>query len=71
MSKSVKAVKEDTPLNEVLELMSNAQIRRVPVVNQNNELVGIVSIGDISTRSEEATKVGKAVEEISEGRPNN
>ena len=71
MSKSVKAVKEDTPLSEVLALMSSAQIRRVPVINQNNELVGIVSIGDISTRSQQATKVGKAVEEISEGRPNN
>ena len=71
MSRKVRTVKDDTPVNEVLDLMSREQIRRVPVVNQNNELVGIVSIGDISTRSEEATKVGKAVEEISEGRPNN
>ena len=71
MSKSVRSVKEDTPINEVLELMSNEQIRRVPVVNQNNELVGIVSIGDIASRDRETGKVGKAIEEISEGRPNN
>jgi CBS domain-containing protein len=71
MSKSVRSVKEDISINEVLELMSNQQIRRVPVVNQNNELVGIVSIGDIASRDRETGKVGKAIEEISEGRPNN
>ena len=71
MSRSVRSVKEDTPISEVLDLMSNAQIRRVPVVNQNNELVGILSIGDIASRDRETAKVGKAIEEISEGRPNN
>jgi len=71
MSRSVRSVKEDTPISEVLDLMSNAQIRRVPVVNQNNELVGILSIGDIALRVRETGKVGKAIEEISEGRPNN
>ena len=71
MSKSVRSVKEDTPINEVLDLMSNEKIRRVPVVNQNNELVGILSIGDIASRDRETGRVGKAIEEISEGRPNN
>src|SRR5689334_17610957 len=51
MSKQVRAVKEDTPVNEVLQLMSKEQIRRVPVTNNSNELVGIVSIGDIASDS--------------------
>jgi len=55
----------------VLDLMSTEKIRRVPVVNQNNELVGILSIGDIASRDRETGRVGKAIEEISEGRPNN
>ncbi|HEY8848538.1 MAG TPA: CBS domain-containing protein, partial [Thermoanaerobaculia bacterium] len=67
MSRSVRSVKEDTPINEVLDLMSTEKIRRVPVVNQNNELVGILSIGDIASRDRETAKVGKAIEEISEG----
>jgi CBS domain-containing protein len=71
MSKQVRTVKEDTPVNEVLELMSNEQIRRVPVTNSNNELVGIVSIGDIASESKEIVKVGRTVEEISEAPPNN
>lgn len=71
MTKSVRSVKEDTPVNEVLNLMSSAQIRRIPVVNAANELVGIVSIGDIATDTNQTGKVGKAVEEISEGPANN
>ena len=71
MSKSVRSVKEDTPLTEVLDLMSSAEIRRVPVVNGDNELVGIVSLGDIATNSNQDGRVGKTVENISEAPPNN
>lgn len=71
MTKSIRSVKEDTPLNEVLELMGSAEIRRVPVVNGDNELIGIVSLGDIATNSNQDGKVGKAVENISEAPPNN
>jgi CBS domain-containing protein len=71
MTKDVLAVKEDTPVDQVLQLMSREQIRRVPVVNSSDELVGIVSIGDIASDSKEPNKVGRAVEEISEGPPNN
>lgn len=71
MTKSVRTVKEDTPLNQVLDLMSNAEVRRVPVVNGNDELVGIVSLGDIATMSNQDGRVGQAVENISEAPPNN
>ncbi len=71
MTKSVRSVKEDTPLTEVLDLMGSAEIRRLPVVNGNNELVGIVSLGDIATNSSQDGRVGKAVENISEAPPNN
>lgn len=71
MTKSVRSVKEDTPLTEVLDLMGSAEIRRVPVVNGDNELIGIVSLGDIATNSNQDGRVGKAVENISEAPPNN
>ena len=70
MTKSVRSVREDAGVNEVLELMSKAEIRRVPVVNQNDELVGIVSIGDISKTNQD-NKVGQTVEKISQAPPNN
>jgi CBS domain-containing protein len=71
MTRSVRSVKEDTPITEVLSMMSSAQIRRVPVVNNSDELVGIVSIGDISTETNQDGKVGKTIEQISQGPANN
>ncbi len=71
MSKSVRSVHEDDSVRDVLNVMSGAQVRRVPVVNRNNELVGIVSMKDLATETNQTGKVGQAVENISEGRGNN
>ena len=71
MTKQVRTVNEDASVREVLDVMSGAQIRRVPVVNRNNELVGIVSMKDIAVDTSQDTKVGKAVENISKGPANN
>jgi CBS domain-containing protein len=71
MTKSVRSVREDASLNDVLEMMGRAEIRRVPVVNSNDELVGIVSLGDIASQGNQDGKVGRAVEDISEAPPNN
>lgn len=71
MTKSVRSVQEDAPVSEVLQMMTSAEIRRVPVVNGNDEIVGIVSIGDIASDSNNPGKVGRALEDISEAPPNN
>jgi CBS domain-containing protein len=71
MTKSVRSVREDASVNEALELMSSAEIRRIAVVNNNDELVGIVSLGDIASQTNQDGKVGNAVENISEAPPNN
>jgi CBS domain-containing protein len=71
MTKSVRSVRDDASVNEALELMSSAEIRRIAVVNNNDELVGIVSLGDISVNTDKDNKVGKAMESISEAPPNN
>jgi len=71
MTKSVRKVDEDSAINDVVELMSNAQIRRVPVVNSKDEIVGIVSLADLANSTTPTGKVGKAVEEISVGPGNN
>jgi len=71
MTKHVRSVKEDASVSEVLDLMSKAEIRRVPVVNDKNELVGIVSLGDVATNTNQDGPVGQTVEHISEAPPNN
>ena len=71
MTKHVRSVREDAPVDEALSLMSSAEIRRVPVVNGQDEIVGIISIGDIAVETNKDNRVGKALEDISQAPPNN
>jgi CBS domain-containing protein len=47
MSKPLITVEEDTHLYDVAKKMVKHKIRRLPVVNDNNTLVGIVTVTDI------------------------
>jgi CBS domain-containing protein len=71
MTKSVQKVQEDATVNEVLTMMTSSEIRRVPVVNGNDEIVGIVSMGDIATGTNQDNRIGQAIEDISQAPPNN
>jgi len=71
MTKNVRAVKENDTVNDVLNVMSNSQVRRVPVINDRNEIVGIVSMKDLADTGNQDGKIGKAVENISAAPPNN
>ena len=54
---------EDDDLNDVAKNMGSEQVRRLPVVNKDKRLVGIVSLGNIAQR--ESKSAGKAVKGIS------
>lgn len=54
---------EDQTVGEVLQHMGDSQIRRIPVVNRDKELVGMVSLGDIATRH--GADTDEALEDIS------
>lgn len=47
MSKPLRVIKADTPLEEAAKAMRDNKIKRLPVLNDYNELVGIISEGDI------------------------
>jgi len=49
MSQNVISVKEDTPVAEVIQVMNEHQINRVPVVDREGKLTGIISRGDVIT----------------------
>jgi CBS domain-containing protein len=57
---------EDQTAAEAEEIMAEKQIRRLPVLNRDKRLVGIVSLGDLATRTHEARAVGKTLEKVSE-----
>jgi CBS domain-containing protein len=47
MSKPLRVIKADTNIEEAAQAMRDNKIKRLPVVNEENELVGIISEGDI------------------------
>jgi len=47
MTRNVKTAAPETPLHEIAQLFEQNQIKRVPIVNKNGELVGILSRANI------------------------
>jgi CBS domain-containing protein len=45
--------------------MEQHQVRRIPIVNDNGQLAGIVSQADVATRMQEPGKTAEMVKEIS------
>jgi CBS domain-containing protein len=63
MSAEVRYCYDDEELDHVAENMGDIQVRRLPVVNREKRLVGIVSIGDVA-RSEGGRSAGEAVKGV-------
>jgi CBS domain-containing protein len=61
MTQDVKYVFEDEALDHVADNMAEQQVRRLPVVNRNKRLVGVVSIGDLSRGSRAGQYAGRAM----------
>jgi CBS domain-containing protein len=70
MTKNIRAVKETDSVSDALNAMSSSQVRRVPVVNDRDEIIGIVSMKDLATSGNQEGNVGRTVEQISAAPPN-
>lgn len=64
MSRDVRWCYEDDDSEEVLSTMADQQIRRMPVLNRQKRLVGIISLGDIA-QEHEVRSTGAALSDIS------
>ncbi|NBC34043.1 MAG: CBS domain-containing protein [Alphaproteobacteria bacterium] len=56
---------EDQDVGEAAALMADNQVRRLPVVNSEKQLVGVLSLGDIAVGTEHAGLSGATVEAVS------
>jgi CBS domain-containing protein len=65
MTKDAQWCYEDDSLEAVSNKMRDSQIRRIPVVDRQKQLVGIVSLGDLATRTSDEEETGETLEEIS------
>jgi CBS domain-containing protein len=64
ISREPQTAYADDDLKTVLDAMGSKQIRRLPVLDKDQRLVGVVSLGDLSTRVKEKY-AGEALEDIS------
>jgi CBS domain-containing protein len=64
MSAEVKYCFDDEEVEDVLGNMGDLQVRRLPVLNRDKRLVGIISLGDLAANGE-AAQAGEALSGIS------
>jgi len=66
MTPSVVYCFEDDEVEHAAAIMAGQQIRRLPVLDKNRKLVGIVSVGDIALQSQDHQMTGKVLEDVSQ-----
>jgi CBS domain-containing protein len=67
MTTEIFSVKPDDFAFEAVRLMGDKQVRRVPVVDQEGKLAGIISMADIALETEDELEIAETLEEISSG----
>jgi CBS domain-containing protein len=65
MTSPVKTVRADSELKDCVCLMEEAQVRRVPVVDESGKLAGIVALADIALAGK-SRATAEVVKEVSE-----
>ena len=68
MSKDIKYCYDDEDLEHVAENMGDLQVRRLPVVNRDKRLVGIVALGDVARHEDHHTTGETTAERVKAGR---
>ena len=57
---------EDQDSSEAAQIMSEKQIRRLPIMSRDKRLVGVLAIGDLATKTGDDDVVGQTVQDVSE-----
>lgn len=65
MSEHVQCCFEDQSLEEAAQMMERRQVRRMPVLDRDQQMVGLLSLGDLAARGDTARAV-EALARISE-----
>jgi CBS domain-containing protein len=63
--KVVTCLAEDD-LQKALDAMAEHQLRRIPIVDVNSQVVGIIAQADVATRFDQPEKTAEMVKEISQ-----
>lgn len=66
MTRNVITCHADDDLNRALKAMAEHQLRRLPVVDHADRIVGIIAQADVATRIDQPEKTAEMVREISQ-----
>ncbi|HBG49903.1 MAG TPA: CBS domain-containing protein [Cyanobacteria bacterium UBA9971] len=66
MTKNVITCHADDNLDTVIHKMSKSQVRRIPIVDDNHKLLGLITLGDVAVKGHEEHETFEALEHISE-----
>lgn len=67
MTTDIFSVKPDDFAFEAIRLMGDKQVRRVPVVDADGNLAGIIAMADVALEMEDEREIAETLEEISSG----
>jgi len=67
MTAELFTVTPDSFVFEAIRLMGDKQIRRLPVVNTDGGLAGIIAMADVALQTEDEREIAETLEEISSG----
>lgn len=67
MSTDIHTARPNDRVVELIRKMGDKQVRRVPIVNENGYLIGMISMADVATESHDDVELAEAVEDISKG----
>jgi CBS domain-containing protein len=66
MTYKVVSCLADDDLQKALDAMAKQQLRRIPIVDHDNRIVGIISQADVATRINQPEKTAEMVKKISQ-----
>ena len=69
MTRKLVTCLADDDLQKARGAMAEFQLRRIPVVDHDNKIVGIIAQADVATRVDEPETTGEMVKEISQDQP--
>ena len=70
MTRKVVTCRADDDLQKALDAMAEHQLRRIPIVDNDNKVVGIIAQADVATRVDQPEKTAEMVKEISQASGN-
>ncbi len=65
MTRKLVTCYADDDLQKVVDAMSDNQLRRIPIVDENNKILGLIAQADVVTHFDHPKKAAEMVKEIS------